>query len=62
LAFTPCADRGPGRRIGGILAALGPDENLPPLDFSVAHPARIYDYWLGGENNYVSRQRFTAGS
>jgi hypothetical protein len=22
------------------------------IDTSVAHPARVYDYWLGGENNF----------
>jgi S-adenosyl methyltransferase len=28
----------------------------PPvdLDLSVAHPARIYDYWLGGKDNYAA--------
>jgi SAM-dependent methyltransferase len=25
---------------------------LPPYDVSVAHPARIYDYWLGGKDNF----------
>jgi SAM-dependent methyltransferase len=25
---------------------------LPPYDASVAHPARIYDYWLGGKDNF----------
>jgi hypothetical protein len=24
----------------------------PPFDTSVAHPARVYDYWLGGTDNY----------
>ena len=24
----------------------------PGIDTSVAHPARVYDYWLGGENNF----------
>jgi hypothetical protein len=31
------------------------DENLPELppgfDISVAHPARVYDYWLGGKDH-----------
>jgi hypothetical protein len=27
--------------------AVGPDD-LPAFDTSVAHQARIYDYWLGG--------------
>jgi SAM-dependent methyltransferase len=25
----------------------------PPFDISVAHPARIYDYWLGGKDNFA---------
>jgi hypothetical protein len=42
-------------------------ENLPPageadpaedprvaLDTSVAHPARVYDYWLGGKDNFAA--------
>ena len=24
----------------------------PPFDITVAHPARIYNYWLGGKDNY----------
>jgi len=26
----------------------------PILDTSVAHPARVYDYWLGGTDNYAA--------
>jgi S-adenosyl methyltransferase len=26
----------------------------PPFDTSVAHIARVYDYWLGGKDNYVA--------
>jgi hypothetical protein len=26
---------------------------VPGLDTSVAHPARIYDYWLGGKDNFA---------
>jgi SAM-dependent methyltransferase len=26
----------------------------PPFDTSVAHPARIYDYWLGGKDNFAA--------
>ena len=26
----------------------GANERLAGLDTSVAHPARVYDYWLGG--------------
>ena len=30
------------------------DEKTPPFDISVAHPARIYDYWLGGKDNFAA--------
>jgi SAM-dependent methyltransferase len=30
-----------------------PREGTPPFDISVAHPARIYDYWLGGKDNFA---------
>ncbi len=32
------------------------DEAHPPLDLdtSVAHPARVYDYWLGGKDNFAA--------
>ncbi|MBC6457867.1 SAM-dependent methyltransferase [Actinomadura sp. HBU206391] len=26
----------------------------PKLDTSIAHPARVYDYWLGGKDNYAA--------
>jgi hypothetical protein len=31
-----------------------PDTDLEPTSFdtTVAHPARVYDYWLGGKDNY----------
>jgi hypothetical protein len=31
-----------------------PDDEVPSIDTSVAHPARIYDYWLGGKDNYAA--------
>ena len=33
-----------------------PDDGAEPplIDTSVAHPARIYDYWLGGKDNYAA--------
>ena len=37
------------------LPASGVDDRagLPPgFDISVAHPARVYDYWLGGKDNF----------
>jgi S-adenosyl methyltransferase len=24
------------------------------IDTSVAHPARVYDYWLGGKDNFTA--------
>ena len=30
----------------------GQEPPSPRLDTSVAHPARIYDYWLGGKDNF----------
>jgi S-adenosyl methyltransferase len=33
--------------------SVGPDPALEvEIDTSVAHPARVYDYWLGGTNNF----------
>ena len=34
----------------GIIAEGEP----PEIDVTVAHPARIYDYWLGGKNNFAA--------
>ena len=40
-------------------AAGGPSNDIPgsageppSFDITVAHPARVYDYWLGGKDNY----------
>ncbi|MEU8587696.1 SAM-dependent methyltransferase [Streptomyces sp. NPDC048664] len=30
----------------------GPETPLPHLDTSRPHPARVYDWWLGGKDNY----------
>ncbi len=30
------------------------DETVAGLDTSVAHPARVYDYWLGGKDNFAA--------
>ena len=35
-------------------APPGPREKPPPFDTSVAHIARVYDYWLGGKDNYAA--------
>jgi hypothetical protein len=30
------------------------DRGVPALDTSMSHPARIYDYWLGGKDNFAA--------
>ena len=30
------------------------DREWPDIDTSVAHPARVYDYWLGGKANFAA--------
>src|SRR5438045_2022455 len=32
-------------------------EGIAGLDTSVAHPARVYDYWLGGTDNFAPDAR-----
>ena len=32
----------------------GPDSAPPVIDSSVPHPARRYDYWLGGKDNFAA--------
>src|SRR6516225_5761443 len=39
---------------GGWLAAPLPAGELAEIDTSVAHPARVYDYWLGGKDNFAA--------
>jgi hypothetical protein len=34
--------------------AAGPSEDPPPFDISIAHPARVYDYLLGGKDNFAA--------
>ncbi|WP_214107059.1 SAM-dependent methyltransferase [Acrocarpospora catenulata] len=31
--------------------------NAPKIDTSVPHPARVYDYWLGGKDNYAADRK-----
>jgi hypothetical protein len=37
-------------------ASPGGTDSSPAFDVSVAHQARIYDYWLGGTDNYPADQ------
>ncbi|MDA0567460.1 SAM-dependent methyltransferase [Streptomonospora sp. S1-112] len=32
----------------------GPAQPPPGIDTDLAHPARIYDYWLGGKDNFAA--------
>jgi S-adenosyl methyltransferase len=40
---------------GGNGAEAGGGKSVPPgIDTSTAHPARVYDYWLGGKDNFAA--------
>ena len=45
-----------GRRARGRAdrGATAPGGRLAGLDTSVAHPARVYDYWMGGKDNFAA--------
>jgi len=46
--------RNAGRRANGVTAPMT-SEGLPPrFDTSVAHVARVYNYWLGGKDNFAA--------
>jgi S-adenosyl methyltransferase len=54
-------ERGPAARNGGTVVAdqwpgdVSPDEDVSVrFDTGVAHPARVYDYWLGGKDNFAA--------
>ena len=41
----------------GLDTSLAPGESpahLAQFDTGVAHPARVYDYWLGGKDNFAA--------
>jgi len=38
---------------GSWLAAAAASQPVP-IDTTVAHPARVYDYWLGGKDNFAA--------
>ena len=38
---------------GGTEAGRGVP-GAPAIDTSTAHPARVYDYWLGGKDNFAA--------
>jgi trans-aconitate methyltransferase len=41
---------------GGFFTSAFPDDDYQPpeIDTSVAHQARMYDYWLGGKDNFAA--------
>ena len=39
-------------RSGNLLRVGAPLPSAPEFDTSAAHPARVYDYWLGGADNF----------
>jgi hypothetical protein len=43
-------------RIDRSEASSQPTGDLAQFDTGVAHPARVYDYWLGGTNNFAADQ------
>jgi S-adenosyl methyltransferase len=41
-------------RADGWLTAPPPADRPAEIDTAVAHPARVYDYWLGGKDNFAA--------
>lgn len=46
--------RPPERRRKANDEADGPGGDLPVFDITVANPARMWDYWLGGKDNFAA--------
>jgi SAM-dependent methyltransferase len=42
---------------GGPGGAYAPGDDHPTFDTNVAHQARIYNYWLGGKDNYAADRK-----
>jgi S-adenosyl methyltransferase len=40
--------------VAGMHSGDGPAGRRPDFDISVAHSARVHDYWLGGKDNYAA--------
>jgi S-adenosyl methyltransferase len=40
--------------VAGMHSGDGPVGGRPDFDISVAHSARVHDYWLGGKDNYAA--------
>ena len=48
------ADGDPFKSVVPDDAVSSSEADLSKIDTSVAHPARIYDYWLGGKDNFAA--------
>jgi S-adenosyl methyltransferase len=44
-------------RAGGPDDVSASEDDRPAFDTSVAHQARIYDYWLGGKDNFAADRK-----
>jgi SAM-dependent methyltransferase len=44
--------RPPRRKVLTVTAGPSPSDSTPPIDTTVPHSARIWNYWLGGKDNY----------
>jgi hypothetical protein len=52
-----CAGREVDDLLDGRHEFMGEEPRVPPeINTSVAHPARVYDYWLGGKDNFPADQ------
>ena len=40
-----------------MMGVVAEAEGIAGLDTSVAHPAWVYDYWLGGTDNFAAAAR-----
>jgi SAM-dependent methyltransferase len=52
-ASVPSKDTPAAEQKGDGIASFGHEVPLP-IDTSVAHVARVYDYWLGGKDNFAA--------
>src|SRR5258706_2159129 len=46
-----------GAHLAGESDGRASGDERPAFDTSVAHQARIYDYWLGGKDNYAADRK-----
>src|SRR6516164_5421945 len=44
----------PGGRTGSVMESAAADVPVPEIDTSRPHPARMYDYYIGGKNHFAA--------